>query len=77
MKTALIIVALLAMLGGVACWAIYAWNSVGDVPMSSHGYIALSLGIIFSLLVGCGLMGLMFYSSRKGYDEPPDQNSGD
>jgi hypothetical protein len=26
---------------------------------------------MFSLVVGVGLMALVFYSSRKGYDEPP------
>jgi hypothetical protein len=40
-----------------------------DAQMSVHGWIALSLGVFFSLLVGCGLMALMFYSSRHGYDE--------
>ena len=39
-----------------------------DVPAS--GYIAMALGTIFSLVVGVGLMALVFYSSRKGYDEP-------
>ena len=29
------------------------------------------LGIFFSGLVGFGLMGLMFFSRRRGYDEPP------
>ena len=38
------------------------------VEMSGHGYAAMTLGII-TLLVGCGLMALMFYSSRCGYDE--------
>ena len=52
-------------------WALYAWNSV-DVEMSIHGYITMILGIVFSLVIGCGLMALMFYSSRHGYDEPPD-----
>lgn len=47
------------------------WTSV-DVEMSIHGYIAMILGIVFSLMIGCGLMALMFYSSRHGYDEPPD-----
>jgi hypothetical protein len=28
------------------------------------------LGVIFSLAVGVGLMVLIFYSSRMGYDEP-------
>ena len=37
--------------------------------MSGPGYAAMTLGIIFTLLVGCGLMALMFYSSRRGYDE--------
>ena len=27
------------------------------------------LGIVFSLVLGCGLMALMFYSSRHGYDD--------
>ena len=31
--------------------------------------IAMTLGIVFSLLVGCGLMTLVFYSSRHGYDD--------
>jgi hypothetical protein len=45
------------------------WTSTDtDVPVS--GYIAMALGVIFSLVVGVGLMALVFYSSRKGYDEP-------
>jgi len=33
------------------------------------------LGVVLSLAVGCGLMALLFYSSRHGYDEqhPPDE----
>jgi hypothetical protein len=29
------------------------------------------LGVVFSVVVGCGLMALVFYSSRRGYDAPP------
>ena len=68
----LIISVLLALLGVAIWWAMHAWTSLGEVEMSVHGYVAMILGIIFSLLVGCGLMALMFYSSRRGYDEPPD-----
>ena len=68
MKSAFLILPLLALLGFVLWWAIYAWNSV-DVQMSVHGYIAMILGIVFSLVIGCGLMALMFYSSRHGYDD--------
>jgi hypothetical protein len=37
--------------------------------MPMHGYIAMTLGVGLSLVVGCGLMTLLFYSSRHGYDE--------
>ena len=71
MKSVLAIAALLALLAITIGWAIHAWNAV-DVEISVHGYIAMILGIFFSLLVGCGLMALVFYSNRRGYDEPPD-----
>jgi hypothetical protein len=72
MKTLLLIIPLFALLVLAVGWAIYAWNAV-DVEMSGHGYAALILGIVFSLVVGCGLMALVFYSNRHGYDEPPEQ----
>jgi hypothetical protein len=68
MKSAFLILPLLVLLGFALWWAIYAWNSI-DVQMSVHGYIAMILGIVFSLVIGCGLMALMFYSSRHGYDD--------
>ena len=37
--------------------------------MGFHGWVAMILGIVVTSLVGFGLMGLMFYSSRHGYDE--------
>jgi hypothetical protein len=74
MKAVLIVAILLGVLAIVVGWAIYVWKQLGDVHMSWHGYAAMILGIVFSLLVGCGLMGLLFYSSRHGYDEPFDPN---
>ena len=73
MRTALVILVLLTFLAVTAGWALYAWMSLDNVPMSGHGYAAMVLGIIFSLALGCGLMGLMFYSNRHGYDEGPDR----
>lgn len=46
-----------------------AWRLAGNAPMSVHGYVALGLGVVLSLLLGCGLMALAFYSSRHGYDD--------
>jgi hypothetical protein len=39
--------------------------------MSPEFFMALILGSLLSLTVGVGLMVLLFYSHRKGYDEPP------
>jgi hypothetical protein len=70
-----LIVALLAMLAVTLWFAAGAWMSIAGPPMPRVGYIAMTLGIVFSLLIGCGLMVLVFYSSRHGYDEPwqPDE----
>ena len=43
----------------------------GDNSLPGHFYIAMTLGVLFSIVVGVGLMALVFYSNRKGYDEPP------
>jgi hypothetical protein len=31
--------------------------------------VAMTIGVVFSLLIGIALMTLLFYSSRHGYDE--------
>ena len=61
--------ALAAILIMTLVWATWVWTASNDVPMSSHGWIALGLGTFFSLVIGCGLMALMFFSSRSGHDE--------
>ena len=43
MKSALVLLLLVALLGLAVWWAVYAWNSI-DVEMSIHGYIAMILG---------------------------------
>jgi len=68
--TIALVVALLAILIAAGWFAAGAWISVQGPPMPVNGYIAMTLGIVFSLIVGIGLMGLVFYSSRHGYDEP-------
>jgi hypothetical protein len=60
----------LVVLCGAGYFAYQGLTMPGE-PMPSNGYIALGLGVGFSLIVGCGLMALLFYSSRHGYDEPP------
>lgn len=69
--TLLIVIVLLALLGASA-WFAYDGLTVGDdAAVSKHAYIAMGLGVFFSVLIGGGLMALVFYSSRRCYDEPP------
>jgi hypothetical protein len=67
----IILFVLLSLLVATGVVVYFGWilGSGTDVPTS--GYTAMALGVIFSLAVGFGLMALIFYSSRKGYDEPP------
>jgi hypothetical protein len=64
-----LVFALLALLAGAVWFAASAWITLEGPAMPTEGYVALGFGILFSLVVGCGLMALMFYSSRHGYDD--------
>ena len=64
-----VIIPLVAMLAAAVWFAVYSWSAIEGPPMPVEGQIAMWLGIVFSLAVGCGLMALVFYSSRHGYDE--------
>jgi cation transporter-like permease len=80
--------ALFAILIAAGWHAVGAWNAMSGAPMPTSAYVAMILGVVFSLVVGCGLMALLFYSSRHGYDDrieyddpheydDPDQNEHD
>lgn len=56
-----------AALGAVIWYAVHAWYRVPD-QMSTNGWVAMTLGIVFSVILGAGLMALVFWSHRKGYD---------
>jgi hypothetical protein len=68
--TLALVVPLLAILAAALWYAASAFVSLGGAPMPTSGYVAMILGVVFSLVIGFGLMGLLFYSSRHGYDEP-------
>ena len=64
----LTIIVLLALLGGAIWFAVGIWQATEETEISTHGKIAMALGIIVTILVGAGLMALVFWSSRKGFD---------
>jgi hypothetical protein len=45
------------------------WSGIGDSEISTAGWLAMGLGVLFTLGLGIGLMALVFISSRRGYDE--------
>ena len=65
----IVIAVLSALLLAASVLGYLGWTST-DTSVPASGYVALVLGVVFSLVVGVGLMALVFYSSRKGYDEP-------
>ena len=66
----ILIGAMLAILAGAIYTAYQGWNAHGPIDTPASLDAALILVTIFTLIVGCGLMALVFYSSRQGYDEP-------
>ena len=63
----LVVIVLGALLGMAIWFAFYGWN-LTEGQISTNGMIALVLGIVLSMALGGGLMALVFWSNRKGYD---------
>jgi hypothetical protein len=62
----------LVILVGLLVWAgwyaIGAWQAMTGVHMSPLGWFFMILGALVTFLLGAGLMGLVFYSSRHDLD---------
>lgn len=52
----------------IAVSILFAFNGA----ISVHFYIAVAMGISFTMLLGGGLMGLVFLSNGTGHDESVD-----
>jgi hypothetical protein len=53
----------------IAAAIVPMWIATAGMGMSSAGYGAVLLMVVFCFAVGGGLMFLIFYSARKGYDD--------
>jgi len=51
-------------------------KSSGD-PVPVHMMIATAAGVGFTILVGTGLMGLVFLSNRSGHDDEAGAQAGE
>ncbi len=74
-KKSLFVVVILALILAAAVYLTSSmWTSIGSggPGMNANGVIALILGGIGTLALGGGLMALVFYSSRRGYDDAAD-----
>ncbi len=66
---ALLVLGLFGILALAVWFAASAWSHFGGEAIPLYGYVAIAGGVLISLLVGGGLMALVFYSSRHGYDD--------
>ena len=62
------IVILLGLLVWAGWYAITAWIAMRGVAISTLGWVFMGLGAVVTLLLGAGLMALVFYSSRHDMD---------
>lgn len=70
MRSAVATVLILFLLLAIAiAFAWYVWNQLEGAQISQHGYYALALGASLTFLLGAGLMFLVFFSHRRGFDD--------
>lgn len=60
--------ALAALLVAASWYCLSVWQATPGMP--TYGNVILAVAALLILVSGCGLIALMFYSNRKGYDEP-------
>ena len=68
MKIISISILLIALFSGGGYVLNESWTSLNALGIAYHGKIALMLGVIVTFLMSAGLMFLVFYSNRRGYD---------
>jgi hypothetical protein len=67
-RTALRSFAIVAVVAVIAAGIAVLWASSGDSEVTFEGEAALALGVIATVLLGGGLMTLIFLSDRTGQD---------
>ena len=68
MKTAALAVGLIALLIVAVLTAINTFSVGGTSNLPPIAWVMMVLGVLLSVGVGAGLMTLVFFSNRRGYD---------
>lgn len=69
MRRGLLLLLPACLLLGLAVYAAWVgWGAAEGVTVSWHGYLALGLGILVTLVLTAGLVALILFSHARGYD---------
>ena len=64
-----VIATFLALLAATVLVAVWVWQQLGDTVIGLQGSSRSSSAFSFTVLLAAGLMALVFFSHRKGYDD--------
>jgi hypothetical protein len=67
-RKAYVSLAIVAVAAAIAAAVAVLWASSGDSAVTVEGEAALALGVLATVLLGGGLMTLIFLSDRTGQD---------
>jgi hypothetical protein len=67
-RIVLLVLPLLALLVFAIYAAVTGWNMAGGTQIGGNAIVAMVLGIVFTLALAGGLVWLLIYSERHGYD---------
>ncbi len=69
MRKGAVIIGAALLVGAMAAAIIPMWMMTAGMELTSAGWGAVTLMIVFCFAIGGGLMFLIFFSSRRGYDD--------
>jgi hypothetical protein len=74
MKRYLVIAAAVVIVAAIAALIVPLWTMTSAMALDPFAFKMIVLMIIGCFVVGGGLMFLIFYSARKGYDDRVDHS---
>ncbi|UTW54408.1 hypothetical protein [Kordiimonas sp. SCSIO 12610] len=69
MKKALAVIGFCLIVSVISFVGIREYMESEGIDFTIHGQIAMGIGIFFTMLIGFGLMALLFFSNKNGHDE--------